>query len=151
MSEEERKKISECRLSVAADHKFIEAIKQELARLNFDNISYTESEEDSHLECCGHLIVPVDLIEGAAVIVYGEGRSAIPSRLQAAEYVEGFCLFWNMPEAKWIQSAIPSIRAGETSKNAIRTAALMCARIAANIAVGREVKTYPRFYISRNL
>lgn len=151
MTEEEQEKISECMLTVAADHKFIEAIKQELARLNFDNISYTETEETPHLECGGYLIVPVDLIEGAVVVVYGSAPNGVPSRLQAAEYVEGYCLFWNMPEAKWIQSAIPSIRAGETSKNAIRTAALMCARIAANIAVGREVKTYPRFYISRNL
>ena len=34
---------------------------------------------------------------------------------------------------------------------ALKTAAHICARIAANIAVGREVKHFPRFYLCKNL
>lgn len=48
-------------------------------------------------------------------------------------------------------SNLPAIREAKTSEAAQRTAAHICAKIAANIAVGRNVKHFPRFYLSKNL
>ena len=56
-----------------------------------------------------------------------------------------------MEGCDWLQSNLPAIREGKTSETAKRTAAHICARIAANIAVGREVKHFPRFYLCKNL
>ena len=73
------------------------------------------------------------------------------ARLWAAGYMAGYCAFWNMEGCDWLQSALPKIRECMTSETAQRTAAHICARIAANIAVGREVKHFPRFYLCNNL
>lgn len=49
------------------------------------------------------------------------------------------------------QTALPAIRDGKTSEVSLKTATHICARIAANIAVGRKVKHFPRFYLCKNL
>ena len=72
-------------------------------------------------------------------------------RQWVAEYMLGYCAFWNVEGCDWLHDALPAIKENKTSEAAMKTAAYMCARIAANIAVGRDVKRYPRFYLCRNL
>lgn len=113
-------------------------------------------------EACTHfkgnatipIIYPFDFVDGAGAIVVMPGddnelHGKANARLWAAEYMDGYCAFWNMEGCDWLQSALPKIREGNTSVAAQRTAAHICARIAANIAVGREVKHFPRFYLCR--
>lgn len=104
-------------------------------------------------------IVPVicsfDFIGGAAAIVIlpGDDRNLISRqrpRLWAARYIAGYCAFWNMEGCGWLYNALPLIEEGRHSIAAQKTAALLCARIAANIAVGRPVKHFPRFYLTPN-
>lgn len=68
-------------------------------------------------------------------------------RQATSEYMAGYCTFWNVEGYEWLQSALPAIREGKTSEAAMKTAAHICARIAANIAVGRKVKHFPKFYL----
>lgn len=101
-------------------------------------------------------LYPLDFIEGGAVIVVLPGDSMeIPEgegfRVWAARYIAGYGAFWNMEGWEWLAEAMPRIEKGETSETAQRTAARMCARICANLATGRDVKHFPRFYLSRNL
>lgn len=55
-----------------------------------------------------------------------------------------------MADCDWLEQSLPAIREGITEETAQKTAAHICARIAANIAVGREVKHFPRFYLCSN-
>ena len=102
------------------------------------------------------IIYPFDFVYGAGVIVIMPGddnelQNKDNLRLWVAEYMTGYCAFWNVEGCEWLQSALPMIREGKTSDAAQRTAAHICARIAANIAVGRNVKHFPRFYLCMNL
>lgn len=102
------------------------------------------------------IIYPFDFVDGAAAIVIMPGddnelQRKDNMRLWAAEYMAGYCAFWNVEGCDWLQTALQSISAGKNSDAALRTATHICARIAANIAVGRKVRHFPRFYISKNL
>jgi len=65
--------------------------------------------------------------------------------------MSGYCAFWNIDNSDWLRVVLPRIEQGEQSAKAQQTAACICARILANIAVGRDVKHFPRFYLSKNL
>lgn len=101
------------------------------------------------------VIYPFDFVDGAGAIVLfpGDDRSWLEKqnvRQWAAEYISGYCAFWNVDGCDWLHDALPKIKENRTSDDAMRTAAYICARIAANIAVCRDVKRYPRFYLCRN-
>lgn len=115
-------------------------------------------------EACTHvkgnvaipIIYPFDFVDGAGAIVVMPGddnelHDKANARLWTAGYMAGYCAFWNMEVCDWLQSALPAIREGKMSETAQRTAAHICARIASNIAVDREVKHFPRFYLCKNL
>lgn len=101
------------------------------------------------------IIYPFDFVSGAGAIVImpGDDKELLAQtdlRLWAAEYISGYCAFWNMEGCDWLSEALPEIKARVTNESAQRLAAHICARIAANIAVGREVKHFPRFYLAES-
>lgn len=176
MTSEEKRLIADCRVMIIGASDFIDYVKAELYRSGFKYINIV-SENDDHTEngsvdmvaeyageACTHvkgnaaipIIYPFDFVDGAGAIVVMPGddnelHGKANARLWAAEYMAGYCAFWNMEGCDWLQLSLPAIQRGETSVSALRTAAYMCARIAANIAVGRDVKKFPRFYMCRNL
>lgn len=180
MTSEEKRLIADCRVMIIGTSDFIDYVKAELYRSGFKSINIV-SENDVLTEigpvdmvaeyageACTHfkgnaaipiiypLIYPFDFVDGAGAIVVMPGddnelHGKANARLWAAEYMAGYCAFWNMEGCDWLQSVLPNIREGNTSEAAQRTAAHICARIAANIAVGREVKHFPRFYLCKNL
>lgn len=98
------------------------------------------------------VIYSFDFIAGAAAIVVfsGDDRNWLKKpniRLWAADYMAGYSAFWNIKGYDWLHAALPAIKENRTSKTAMKTAAYLCARIAANIAVGKEVKRFPQFYL----
>ena len=154
---------------------FITYIKKELGKLDFCNIAEVEIGEIINGKNAGILIeytgvglsqakdinsipviYPFDFIDGAGAIVVlsGDDRNWLEKknvRQWVAEYMSGYCAFWNVADCDWLHDVLPAIKENKTNEAAIKTAAYMCARIAANIAVGRDVKRYPRFYLCRNL
>lgn len=155
---------------------FINHIMEELSLLGFDNIVHLkEIYSLSKQPASGILITyngarltglddsisipviyPFDFIDGAGAVVLfpGDDRNWLKMkniRLWVAEYISGYCAFWNIEGCDWLQDALPAIKENRKNIAAMKTAAYMCARIAANIAVGRDVKRYPRFYLCRNL
>ena len=97
-------------------------------------------------------IYPFDFVDGCGAIVVMPGdKFEYFEREKAAEYMAGYCAFWNVQGCEWLDLAIPAIKRGETSESAMRTAAYVCAKITANIAVDRDVKHFPRFYLCKNL
>lgn len=176
MTSEERRLIADCRIMVIGVSDFIDCVKAELIKSGFMSMSIISALEeqpdmsftDMVAEYVGAgrscmkeeikipIIYPFDFVEGAGAIVIMPGddnelQHKDNPRLWAAEYMAGYCAFWNVEGSEWLQSNLPAIREGNTSKAAQRTAAHICARIAANIAVGRNVKHFPRFYFSKNL
>lgn len=151
MTNEERQLIASCPLSVTGGEAFISYITPELERLGFA-AEYTEASDSPVVECNRDKIYPFDFVDGGGAIVVPHGDTFdFTARIKAAEYIAGYCAFWNVEGCEWLQLSLPAIQRGETSVAALRTAAYMCARIAANIAVGREVKKFPRFYLCKNL
>ena len=176
MTSEEKRLIADCRIMIIGASDFIDCVKAELDKSGFKSINIV-SGNDFHMEISlvdivaeytgeaythvkGNAAIPIiypfDFVEGAGVIVIMPGDdNELPCkdnlRLWVAEYMVGYCAFWNVEGCEWLQSALPMIREGKTSETAQRTAAHICARIAANIAVGREVKHFPRFYLCNNL
>lgn len=176
MTSEEKRLIADCRIMIIGASDFIDNVEAELYRSGFKSISVV-SGNDVHTEigsvdmvaeyageACTHvkgnaaipIIYAFDFVEGAGVIVIMPGddnelQYKDNLRLWVAEYMTGYCAFWNVEGCEWLQSALPMIREGKTKDAAQRTAAHICARIAANIAVGRNVKHFPRFYLSKNL
>lgn len=155
---------------------FIDCVKAELIKSGFMSISIISALEeqpdmsftDMVAEYVGAgrscikedvkipIIYPFDFVDGAGAIVIIPGDdNELPCkdnlRLWAAEYMVGYCAFWNVEGCEWLQFALPAIREAKARGAAQRTAAHICARIAANIAVGREVKHFPRFYLCKNL
>lgn len=172
MTDEERQLIIECRVMIVGEDKFIGYVRDELEQIGFTeilNVPETETfRSGSHtgivigqgdsrfsysVDCAGiPVIYAFDFIEGAGAFVLfpDDDRDFLRKhdiRVWAAEYMLGYCAFWCMDGSEWLLDALPAIKEGKTSEEAQRTAAHMCARIAANIAVGREVKHYPRFYL----
>lgn len=174
MTGEEKQLIKDCRIMIVGKGEFITYIKEELGKLGFSNIADVSINEiiNNHntrilIEYTGvgsaksgdigdiPKIYPYDFVDGAGAIVLfpGDDRSWLEKqnvRQWAAEYISGYCAFWNVDGCDWLHDALPKIKENRTSEAALKTAAYMCARIAANIAVGRDVKRYPRFYLCRN-
>ena len=176
MTSEEKSMIADCRIMVIGATNFIDRVKAELDKSGFKSINIVlgndvhteiglvdivaEYTGESYTHVKGNAAIPIiypfDFVEGAGAIVImpdddNELQHKDNLRLWAAEYMAGYCDFWNMEGCDWLHSALPKIREGKTSEAAQRTAAHICARIAANIAVGRNVKHFPRFYLSKNL
>lgn len=176
MTSEEKRMIADCQIMVIGVSDFIDCVKAELIKSGFKSISIISALEelpdmdftDMAAEYVGAgrscikeevkipVIYPFDFVDGAGAIVIMPGddnelQNKDNLRLWAAEYMVGYCAFWNMEGCNWLHSALPKIREGKTSEAAQRTATHICARIAANIAVGREVKHFPRFYLCMNL
>ncbi|MDE6522533.1 MAG: hypothetical protein K2L17_06930 [Muribaculaceae bacterium] len=175
MTNEEKQLIKDCRIMIVGKGAFITYIKEELDKLGFSDIADVAISEIINDQNTGILIeytgagisqsgytnsilviYPFDFIDGAgAIVVFPEDKrdwlEKQNIRQWAAEYMSGYCAFWNVEGCDWLHDALPAIKENKTSEAAIKTAAYMCARIAANIAVGRDVKRYPRFYLCRNL
>lgn len=174
MTDKEKIIIGSCRIRLTGPRPFCDIVMNELTAVGFADIEYVPSgkaaaESDSpgiSVDCGGGLnssnvqnllpaILPFDFISGAGVIVIfrEDDREFIDRpdlRPWAAEYMAGYCSFWNIGGIDWLLDALPAMRAAQASEAAMRTAARMSARIAANIAAGREVKQYPRFYLAEN-
>lgn len=176
MTSEEKRMIADCQIMVIGVSDFIDCVKAELIKSGFKSISIISALEelpdmdftDMAAEYVGAgrscikeevkipVIYPFDFVEGAGAIVIKPGddnelQRKDNMRLWVAEYMAGYCAFWNVEGCEWLQFALPAIREAKTSDVAQRTAAHICAKIAANIAVGRNVKHFPRFYLSKNL
>lgn len=174
MTSEEKHLIADCRIMVIGTTDFIDNVKAELQKSGFKSVSIVAAMDskpgtgsfDMIAEYAGNaassfkgdimipIIYPFDFVEGAGAIVVMPGddnelQRRDDVRLWAAEYMAGYCAFWNVEGCDWLLSALPAIREGKTSEAAQRTAAHICARIAANIAVGRKVKHFPRFYLCK--
>lgn len=153
-------------------NKFISYVRIELEQVGFTkilNVSETAKlmsgghtgilighDESEFLHSDDYAGIPViyafDFIEGAGAIVLfpDDDRDFLQKhdiRVWTAEYMSGYCAFWCVDGSGWLHESLHAIREGRTSEEAQRTAACLCARIAANIAVGRVVKRYPRFYL----
>lgn len=171
MTNEEKQLIKDCRIMIVGKDEFIIYIKEELSKLGFCNIVDVAINEiiiDHNygiiIEYTGDgssttgeikdipVIYPFNFVYGAGAIVLfpDDDRSWLEKqnvRQWIVEYISGYCAFWNVEGCDWLHDALPKIIEKRTSEAAMKTAAHMCARIAANIAVGRDVKRYPRFYI----
>ena len=175
MTHEERGRVKACRVMVVAPVGFVDRVRVELSQLGFTDvvrvgviddindekgagilIEYTGAGEAQAGEVAGvPVIYPFDFVKGAGAIVLfpGDDRKFLSRRnlrVWAAEYMAGYCAFWNVEGCEWLHEALPEIRGGMTSDEALQMAAHVCARIAVNIAVGRMVKRYPRFYVVSN-
>lgn len=176
MTSEEKSLIADCRIMIIGTSDFIDCVKAELDKSGFKSINIVSVSDgqtitdsiDIIAEYAGNesscvsanaaipIIYPFDFVKGAGAIVIMPGddnelQSKDNMRLWSAEYMAGYCAFWNVEGCDWLQTALSAIRKGETSDKAMRTASHICARIATNIAVGREVKHFPRFYLCNNL
>lgn len=170
MTDEEKNKIESCRVMIVGKGEFADAINTALLQVGFHNIIYVEiptefadivvdlamNGESVQLDGKMPVVYPFDFIEGgAAMVVLPDDKTELEAkgdvRLCAAKYMSGYCAFWNIDNSDWLRVVLPRIEQGEQSAKAQRTAACICARILANIAVGRDVKHFPRFYLSRNL
>ncbi len=176
MTSEERRRIADCRIAVVGATEFIDSIRTELQQLGFESIQIISRSDEmpmpSNVDVIAEnvnegsfclskaatvpLILPFDFVNGAGVIVVmPEDKSNLISKPElrqwAATYMAGYCAFWNVEGCEWLRASLPDIRNGLTSHAALKTATHICARIAANIAVGREVKYFPRFYLCKNL
>ena len=176
MTSEGKSLIEVCRIMVIGATNFIDCVKAELDKSGFKSINIVSANNgqvitdsiDMIAEYVGDesscvkvnatipIIYPFDFVDGAGAIVIMPGdddelQRKDNMRSWVAEYMVGYCAFWNVEGCEWLQFALPAIRDAKTSELAQRTAAHICARIAANIAVGRDVKHFPRFYLSKNL
>lgn len=176
MTSEEKRLIADCRIMVIGATNFIDCVKAELYKSGFKSINIMTANNgqtgigtidivaeyvSEGYDCIEEavkipIIYPFDFVDGAGAIVIMPGddnelQNKDNMRLWVAEYMTGYCAFWNVEGCDWLQSALPAIREAKTSEAAQRTAARICAKIAANIAVGREIKHFPRFYLCKNL
>lgn len=176
MTSEERRRIADCRIAVVGATEFIDSIRTELQQLGFESIQIISRSDKmpmpSNVDVIAEnvnegssyfskdvtipIILPFDFVNGAgAIIVMPDDDKDILDkpdlRLWAVNYMAGYCAFWNVEGCEWLRDSLPDIRNGLTRHEALKTATHICARIAANIAVGREVKHFPRFYLCKNL
>ena len=176
MTSEEKRLIADCRIAVIGAIEFIDSIKAELQQLGFESIQIISRSDKmpmpSNVDVIAEninegsscfskdvtipIILPFDFVNGAGAIVVmpDDDRDILDKpdlRLWAVNYMAGYCAFWNVVGCDWLRDSLSDIKNGVTSSAALDTAARICARIAANIAVGREVKHFPRFYLCKNL
>jgi molybdopterin/thiamine biosynthesis adenylyltransferase len=73
--------------------------------------------------------------------------------LRMAEYVSGYSCFWNMPQ-EWLEKIIRAYRKEENAASppqlavASWIAAGYCVNVMYNLATGKQVKIFPKFYLS---
>ena len=176
MTSEEKSLITDCRIAVIGATEFIDNIKAELKQLGFGAIQIISRSDEMPMpsnvdviaenvnqggSCLSKdmtipLILPFDFVNGAgAIVVMPDDERDILNkpnlRQWAANYMVGYCAFWNVEGCDWLRDSLSDIRNSVTSSATLKTAAHICARIAANIAVEREVKHFPRFYLCKNL
>ncbi len=176
MTNEEKHQINECRVMIVGTGDFIIFVKEELEQIGFKDIRIVSKADPLNFGCAKGIIIelieethpvstdatgiPViltfDFVEGAgAIVVFPEDERDFLDkqnvRSWVAEYLSGYCAFWNMEDCDWLHDNLLYIKEGKTSMESQKTAAHICARIAANIAVSRDVKRYPRFYLCKNL
>lgn len=173
MTSEEKNKIESCRIKIVGMGEFADAINTALRKVGFHDIKdnrYAEASTGAadiavdlamngiSARLGGKLpvVYPFDLIEGgAAMVVLPDDKVEFEARgdvrLCAAKYMSGYCAFWNIDNSDWLRVVLPRIEQGEQSVKAQQTAACICARILANIAVGRDVKHFPRFYLVKSI
>lgn len=160
MEDEEKIKIAGCRILSVGSDAFLHHLRAELAAVGFEKAAIAVREADIVIVFNGNpvgapvggnipVIVTFDFILGAgSIVMHGEELPPVEDlRLWAAEYMLGYCAFWRIDGCEWLQESLAGIRAGRTDDCAVKSAAHMAARIAANIAVGRPVKHFPRFYL----
>ncbi len=178
MTDEEKLKLERCRVLVIGADPLAIQIDAEIRHIGFRQISHIDvgniypqlKNYDIVVEVMGNgssvlagihssalpvpIVYPFDFIDGAGTIVLRPGdnmdfaRSG-SLRLAIAEYFAGYCAFWHIDNS-WLSEAMPLIRENNHSDEGMRSAAIQCSRIVASMAVGREVKYYPRFYLCRN-
>ncbi|MDE6649833.1 MAG: hypothetical protein K2K45_07880 [Muribaculaceae bacterium] len=176
MTEREKRHIQSCRVLIVGPDEFVCVVRHDLKNLGFREViigSVSMLNPDKNVadiiihyigsgplltgkDNCIPTIYPFDFIKGAGVIVLfpEDDRESFCSpdiRLWSAEYMAGYCTFWNIGDLDWLLESLPLIREDKTSYQGVKTAAYMSARIVANIAVGRHVKHYPRFYLTKNI
>lgn len=176
MRNEEIRLISDYRIVIAGSTDFTKNVKTELYKSGFKSITIISSTDwypetvsvDIIIEYMGNrssglkdnisipIIYPFDFVDGAgAIVIISDDKNELQRksymRFWAAEYMAGYCAFWNIEGCEWLYSALSAIKEGKTSEAALKTAAHICARIAVNIAVNRKVKHFPKFYLCRNL
>lgn len=176
MTSEKKCRIADCQIAVIGTIKSIDCIKAELKQPGFKHIHIISPSDEMTMpgkvdiivenvnegsscrskDAIIPLILPFDFVNGAGAIVVmpGEGRDLLNKpnlRQWAANYMVGYCAFWNVEGCNWLRNSLTDIENCVTDDTANKTAAYMCARIAANIAVGREIKHFPRFYQCKNL
>ena len=129
---------------------FITYIKEELRKLDFCKIAEVEiggiingQNNGILVEYTGSglsqscdigdipVIYPFGFVDGAgAIVVYpGDYRSWLDKqniRLWVAEYISGYCAFWNVDGCDWLHDALYAIKENRTSDTAMKTAAYMC-------------------------
>ena len=169
MTYEEKNKIESCRIMIVGNGNFADAVKTALLKVGFHHIYVETPIETADMAVdlamngtfatmVGKLpvVYPFDFIEGGAAMVVLPGdklefETRGNLRSCAARYMSGYCSFWNVDNSEWLSVVLPRIEQGEHSAKGQKTAACICARVLANIAVGRDVKHFPRFYLSKNL
>ncbi|MDE5840742.1 MAG: hypothetical protein K2H49_07455, partial [Muribaculaceae bacterium] len=172
MTENEKRLIQSCRVMIVGTEKFVSEVRRELLGLGFRgmfidsaSVSFPEkAEADMIIRFVGsgenesgrYMDVPsiyaFDFINGAGVFVLfpkddKEFLCSPDVRLWSAEYMVRYCMFWNIDGVDWLWESLPLIRKYRTNDQALKTAAYVSSRIVANIAVGRDLKHYPRFYL----
>lgn len=174
MTKDEKRKIESFRVAIISTGILADHVKLEMENLGFTHIHICDWHDMTALRSYGAIIIdvdtlgfkqpgydipviyPFDFIEGGAVIVMEKGEDQDMAkcgnpRLWAARYISGYCAFWNIVGNDWLHMSMGKIADGKTNDDALKTSAYICAKIVANMAVGHEVKRFPRFYLCRNL
>lgn len=161
--------IERCRIMIVGERDFANIINSYLIEAGFRDINVVDDLTDSAdiivdltvngqaLSYLGKvpIVYPFDFINGGATIVLFPGNNTEAMvdgnmRLIAAKYISGYCAFWNISDSDWLLEVLPNIERGEKSLAAQETAARLCAGVVANIALDLDVKSFPRFYLTRN-
>ncbi len=156
MTNEEIQKIAQSRVSAIGPTELLTYIQTELQRRGFRNLRFSYDIDKCVVTINETIeILPFDFIKGAGAVVLlpGDEREWLKKdniRVWMAEYIAGYSAFWNLEGSGWLREALSDIRDGKESDEARKTVAHLCARIAANIAVDRKFKHFPRFYLMKS-
>lgn len=175
MTAEDRDAVEKYYIYISGTSEFLELLKQELSEIGFldireisDNEIYEDDKNSISIELvygneittkifhlfdnCHALIFLYDFITGAGAVVLFPGSfpDLIPNELSRhalAKYISGYCAFWNMENNNLSTETLKEICSDKRNNNSMKLAAELGAKIAANIATCRKVKSYPRFYL----
>lgn len=134
MTSEEKRLIADCRIMVIGATNFIVCEKTELYKSGFKSINLAEANEGQmgivavdivaeyvdkgrssiKEEVKMPIIYPFDFVNGAGAIVImpdddNELQSKDNMRLWSAEYMAGYCAFWNVEGCDWLQTHSPPL------------------------------------------